>query len=328
MGQIGRLIGVGVGKESTRGAAAAPAFFLPLTEFDFDDKNEVIAREGRKSVLEMSQGGDVVKKWSEGSMSGNLYSKGIGLILLSALGKITTAVNGDASGNVYDHTFAVENVTNPNIHQSLTVSLEDNEAGDKEFTNAVVSSFELAAEEGSYITWTAGFMGNTEAAATETASFPTETVFRPQDMTFKLATLSGGLGAAPNVGIKTLNLSIEKNVEANYNLGSTSPSEFFNKQITATLEVELIHVDDTYRDLWKAGTTNAFQINILNTDVTIGTAENPGLTITCYQGQIMEWTKNQGNDDVVTETLSIRLDYSIPDSKSIDMVLTNLTVSY
>ena len=328
MGQIGRLIGVGVGKEATRGTPVAPSHFLPLTEFDFDDKNEVIAREGRKSVLEMSQGGDVVKKWAEGSMGGSMHSQSIGLVLLSSLGKLATAANGDASGNVYDHTFSVENVTNPNIHQSLTISLEDNEAGDKEFSNCVVSSFELTAEEGSYVNWTAGFMGNSEASGTETASFVTETVFRPQDMTFKFATASAGLGGAGDTAIKSLTFALEKNVEANYNLGSVSPSEFFNKQMTATLEVELVHVDDTFRDLWMAGTTHAFQINILNGGVTIGTAENPGLTITCYQGQITDWVKNQGNDDVITETLSIRLDYSVTDSKSIDMVLTNLTVSY
>jgi len=328
MGQIGRLIGVGIGKEVTRGTPVAPTFFLPLTDFDYDDKAEVAAREGRKSVLEMSHGGDVVKTWAEGSMGGNIFSKGFGLILLSALGALSTAGNADASGNVYDHTFTVEQSTNPNLHQSLTISLEDNEAGDKEYANVVVSSLEIAAEEGGYVKFTAGLMGDAEASGTETASYATEYPFRPQDMTFKLATTSAGLGAAPDVGIKSLTLAIEKNVEANWNLGAIGPSEFFNKQMSATLDVELIHVNDTYRDLWKAGTTNAFEITILNADVTIGTAENPTLVITCYQGQIVDWTKNQGNDDIVTESLSIRLDYSASDSKSIQALLTNLTVSY
>jgi hypothetical protein len=261
-------------------------------------------------------------------MGGNIFTQSFGLVLLSAFGAISTGVNGDASGNVYDHTFTVDNTSDPNIHQSLTISLEDNEAGDKEYTNVVVSSLEITAEEGAYIKFNAGLMGNAEASATETASYVAETPFRPQDLAFKLATTSGGLGAAPAVGIKTMTLSMEKNVEANYNLGSASPSEFFNKQLTGTLEIELINVDDTYRDLFRAGTTNAFEIAIINTDVTIGTAANPELKITCYQGQITDWVRSQGNDDIVTETLTIRLDYSDSDSKSVDAILTNLTVSY
>lgn len=328
MGQIGRLIGVGVGKETTRGTAVAPTYFLPLTSVDFEDKAEVIAREGRKSVLEMSHGGDVVKSWAEGSLEGNIYSLGFGLILYSAFGALSTAANADASGNVYDHTFTFEQSTNPNIHQSLTLSVEDNEAGDKEYTNCVVNSLEITAEEGAYVMFTADVMGNSEDAGTETSSYATEYPFRPQDLTFKHASDQSGLSGASATGIKSLTLSIEKNVEANWNLGSISPSEFFNKQINATLEIELIHVDDTYRDYWQAGTTRAFEISVVNSDVTIGTAANPGLVITCYEGQIVDWTKNQGNDDIVTETLSIRLDYSDSDSKSIDMVLTNLATSY
>ena len=325
MGQIGRLIAVGIGKETTRGTAVAPDFYIPLTDFDFDDKAEVAVQEGRRARIEASYGGDVVKKWAEGNMEGNIYSDSFGLVLLSALGGLSTAANADGSGNVYDHTYSVQN---GNTHQSLTLSTEDAEAGDKEYAGVVVTSLEITGEEGSYVKFSAGLMGNSETGSTETSSFSTEYPFRPQDLTFKLASAVSGLSGASAVGIKSFTLSIEKNVEANWNLGSLTPSEFYNKQFSVQLEIELIHTGDTYRDLFIAGTSRAFLLSLVNSDVTIGTAANPQLDITLASGQITDWVRNQGNDDIVTETLTIRCDYSTSESSLISAVLTNLTSSY
>ena len=165
MSYIGRRVGVGLGKETTRGTAVSPGFYYPVIDYDFDDKAEIVAREGRLSVIEMTHGGDVVKNWAEGSVSGNVYSQGIGLLLLSAFGGLSTAANADASGLVYDHTFTVDNTTDPNLHQSLTVSIDDSVAGDKEYTNCIVSSLELSGEVGNYLHYTAGFIGNSAASS-------------------------------------------------------------------------------------------------------------------------------------------------------------------
>ncbi len=39
---IGRLMAVGLGKETTRGTAVAPSFFIPQTEFSVMDRDEKI----------------------------------------------------------------------------------------------------------------------------------------------------------------------------------------------------------------------------------------------------------------------------------------------
>ena len=39
---IGRLTSVGLGKESTRGTAVAPTFWVPVQSIDIDDKAEYI----------------------------------------------------------------------------------------------------------------------------------------------------------------------------------------------------------------------------------------------------------------------------------------------
>lgn len=324
MSYIGRRVGVGLGKETTRGTAVAASYFFPLDDYDYDDKAEVIAREGRRSRIEASFGGDVVKKWGEGSLSGAVYNSGFGLVLLSAFGTDTaTTTSGESA--VYDHTFSV---ANSNEHQSLTISTDDSVETDKRYAGAVVTSLEIKGAAGEYLTFNAGFMGNSEASATNTASYATEYPFRPQDITFKLASAYSGLSGASATSIRSFTFKIEKNVEANYNLGSTSPSNFYNKQFTATLDIEILHADDTYRDLFIAGTTRALQVTCANTGVTLGTASNPTLRLDMYQGQMVDWSRSISNDDISTETLSFRLDYSTADSKSIEVLLRNIVSSY
>ncbi|RMD51931.1 hypothetical protein D6827_01095 [Candidatus Parcubacteria bacterium] len=326
MAQIGRLKGVGLGKETSRGTAAAPSFFLPLTDYSFDDKVEIAPREGRKAVIETTQGGDVVKTWAEGSIEGNVYSDSFGLVLLASFGSVSSAVNSDASGTVYDHTFSV--VDTSNQHQSLTVSLADDEAGDKQYTNTIIDSLELKAEEGAYLMFTADLKGNSETSGSVTASYSTEYPFRPQDMAIVMADNASSLGSGTALSVKSLTLKMEKNAEPYFTLGSTSAADFYNKNLDGSIEIEMLYTDDTFRDAWKSGGTKAFQITLTNSDVTIGTSANPRLQIVAYQGQIVDWSLNQGNDDIVTQTISIRLDYSLSDAKFLEAILTNTQTSY
>lgn len=322
MSYIGRRVGVGLGKETTRGTAVSPTYFFPLEDFDHDDKAEVIARTGRRSRIEESFNGDVVKKWSEGSLSGAVFNSGFGLVLLSAMGTDTAALTSGETA-VYDHTFSVANT---NEHQSLTISTDDSVETDKQYAGAVITSLEIKGAPGEYLTYNAGFMGKSEASGSITASYATENPFRPQDITFKRAATFATLSAATS--IRSFTFKIEKNVEANYNLGTAVPSNFYNKQFTVTLDLEILHADDTFRDLFMAGTVNALQVICSNTAITLGVAANPTLRLDCYQGQLTDWSRTLSNNDLSVENLSWRLDYDTTNSKSIEVLLRNIISSY
>lgn len=324
MSYIGRRVGVGLGKETTRGTAVSPTYFFPLEDYDYDDKAEVIARTGRRSRIEESFNGDVVKKWGEGSLSGAVFNSGFGLVLLSALGTDTaTTTSGETA--VYDHTFSVANT---NEHQSLTISSDDSVETDKQYAGAVITSLEIKGAPGEYLTYNAGFMGKSEASGTITASYATEHPFRPQDITFKYATVFSGLAAASATSIRSFTFKIEQNVEANYNLGSITPSNFYNKQYTITLDLEMLHTADTFRDLFIAGTVEALQVSCANTAITLGVAANPTVRLDCYQGQLTDWSRTLSNNDLSIENMSWRLDYDTTNSKSIEVLLRNIISSY
>lgn len=324
-GFIGRKTAVGLAKETTRGTAVSPEHWLRLTDFDFDDQNEVIARTGRQALIEQNYGGDVIKKWAEGSLQGNITSDGFGLILLQMLGSASTSTNADPSGNVYDHTFSVDN---SNTHQSLTVTLDDPEVGDKQYTNVIGSSLEIAAAQDAYATFNAGMMGNAETDGTESPSFSTEQFFRPQDISFKHASDKSSLGGASKVDVRSVTVNIEKNPEGIWNLGSQSATEFYNKAFAITLDLELIHQDDTFRDYFMGGDSRALQVDMTNQSQTIGDSANPSLTLEFAEAQLTDWSRSLPSDDLSTETMTWRIDYNSSNSEMIDAVLTNTTTSY
>jgi len=325
MPQIGRTRAVGIGKETTWGTVVAPSYWLPLTDISYRNKIEAVVKEGMRARIEATYGHDVSKQWSEGTIEGNVYSEGFGLMLLGTLGTVSTALNSDGSGLVYDHTFTVSNT---NTHQSLTIGVDDTEIGDKSFAGATLNSLELQMERDNYIKYSADFMGKTSATATLTPSFGTEYLLRPQDVSFKHATDSTGLGAATATAVKSMTLKVEKNAESNFNLGSTDPSQVYNKQFAITLDIELLYSADTLHDYWTAGTSRAIEMTITNTNQTIGTAANPSLDIILYSAQITDWENSGGIDDLQTQTLTFRADYSSSDSKMIQAVLTNLVTAY
>ncbi|RMD70285.1 MAG: hypothetical protein D6822_04360 [Cyanobacteria bacterium J149] len=325
MPQIGRTRAVGIGKETTWGTAVSPSYWLPLTDIDYKNKIEAVVKEGMRARIEATYGHDVAKQWAEGSLGGNVFSESFGLLLYGTLGSVSTASNADPSGNVYDHTFTV---SNSNSHPSLTIGVDDTEIGDKNFAGATLNSLELQMERENYVKFSADFIGKASASATLTPSFGTEYLLRPQDVTFKHASDSSGLGAASATAVQSMTLTIEKNAESNFNLGSTDPSRVYNKQFAVTLKVDLLYTDDTLHDYWKAGTSRAVEITITNTDQVIGTSANPSLDIILYSGQIVEWENSGGIDDIQTQTLTFRADYSASDSKMIQAVLTNLVTSY
>lgn len=80
----------------------------------FDTKVEVIQDESSIGVIADSRGSDVVKKYAEGDISGNIGANSIGFLLMSLLGSVSTT----GAGPEYTHAFTLNNT---NATQSLTI---------------------------------------------------------------------------------------------------------------------------------------------------------------------------------------------------------------
>jgi hypothetical protein len=138
---IGRLISVGVAKETTRGTAiASAAFWNPWMDLTLDEKKEFAVDAQSYGIIEDSVNLTQTKKWAQGSIAGNVADTTIGLLLYSLFGGYAAAAHG-AEAAVYDHTFSVgENAQ----HKSITLFLHDPLSFvDYSYANGVVEKFEI-----------------------------------------------------------------------------------------------------------------------------------------------------------------------------------------
>ena len=319
---IGRKIDIGIGKETTRGTGVAPSFWIPKIDATVEDKSESAIDESSIGVIEDSIGSEVIKKWSEGDIVGNVRDKSIGLVLLSALGKVTSSIIG--TGPAYQHTFEILQSA---VHQSLTIGMK-NLVQQLRYTLAVINSLELRFELAKFVEFTAGFMAKAGVGASDTVSYATENQFLAHHIEVKTAANLAGLAGAAPIKIKNATLNIAKNAEADDVLGSIEPVNYFNKQVEITGSMELLFEDVTYKNLFLNGTAQALRIDVKNSNVDLGGGVNPQITIDLAKVQFPEWTREGGLNDIIKQTINFKGFYSKTDAQALKIVLINTQTSY
>ncbi len=319
---IGRQIQVGIGKESARGTVVEPTFWLQNMNVDVEDKFEGVADENTLAVIEDAQDFKVTKKFAEGEVGGKVTDKSIGLLLLSALGGLSTAAGSESS--TYVHTFSVQQDAQ---HDSLTVEVK-NPNEQKAHGNGVVNKLGIKASLGKMVEITVGFLAKLGVASTSTPSYTSENSFIAKDVSVKFAANIAGLGAASAVAIKDVEINIEKNVESDDVLGNVEPADFLNKQLSVSGSVELVYDATTYKALALAGTSRAMRITIENADAIIGTTLHPKLVIDLAKVKFTEWARTSDQNEIIKQTLNFKAFYSLSDTSMISVALTNAQATY
>ncbi len=320
---IGRKINIGLGKESVRGTAVAPTYWIKQLNADIDDKFEGVISEDGIGVIEDAQDFTVVKQWAEGNIEGKVYDKSFGLILLAALGSVSSAVKSGETV-VYEHTFSVDESAQ---HQSLTIEVK-NPNEQLAYANAVLNSLELSFAPGDFLKFVAGFVSKKGVTASNTPSYITENHFIGKNVQVKIADNLSGLDGASAINVLSARVSITKDIEHEDILGSIQPNDLLNKQLAVEGELELQFDSATYKSLALAGTQKALRIQATNGDVTIGSTSNPDLKIDLAKVKFTEFAKSGGLGDIIKQTLTFKGLYSIGDSQMIKVVLTNEVSSY
>ena len=325
---IGRLFQVGIAKETTRGTAiSTAAYWIPFSELALEEKDSKIVDDQSYGVIEDSQNQTITKQWAEGKMKAPIGDRHFPLILLSVLGSLSTTTNADASGNVRDHTITVAQSAQ---HQSLTYFLDDPLSGaDYKNANGVIENLEIHYDMGKFLEYNITVKTQKGASTTNSPATTVENRFLPQHVTFKLASAYSGLGAASAQVIKMLSLKFENNIEDDYVLGSLSPADFLNKQFTISGTLEAMWQNESdFKTFVLAGTYKAMRIDIVNTDVTIGTSARPEVKIDLAKVIFEPVTRPIKVNDMVKQQLNFKAHYSQTDSKMVQIVVTNLITSY
>jgi hypothetical protein len=320
--QIGRLINVGLAKETVRGTGnAAATYWIPKVDFDFNPRADYVINESGLGVIDGRSDAKVVETVGEGSFGGIVYDKDFGLLLAACLGTWSTGVVSDSA---YTHSFTR---LNTNQHPCLTIFHKDSNV-DEKFALGMLNQLTLNCVLKDYVKYTAGFLSKIGSTTSSTVTYVAESPFLATHVTVKFAATTAALGTAVATPVRAFNLTINKNVEDWQNLGSAEPTDIVNKAFTVTGDMELLYDDTTTRGYVTGGTQKACLLTINNTDVLIGTASRPKLEITLAPMTFRDWGRGTGQNDVVTQTVAFDGNFGLSDSKTISIQLVNAVASY
>ncbi len=322
---IGRLIQFGIAKETVRGTPEnAATFWVPFNDLSIDEKFNLVKDEQSRGIIEDSVDAKIVKKWAEGSIKAPIGDKHFPLMLFSLFGSLSTSGPTDSS---YTHTI---NVGQSAQHQALSLFIDDPLGGqDYKHGLGVLTSLELAYEQGKYIEYTANLKSKKGATATLTPASTSENRFLPQHLVFKLASTQSGLTGASAQIIKSLTLKVDQGIEDDDVLGSTDPADFLNKQFSIEGTVEALWQNESdFKTFVQSGTQKAMRIDLINTDTIIGSATNPSLRIDLYKVIFEPINRPFAVNDLVKQTLAFKAYYSTADSKMAVLTAVNAQTSY
>jgi len=325
---IGKLLQLGIAKETVRGTAeSAATYWLQTNEFDVSESDERVVNDQTLGVIEESQGEDIVKQWADVTYKAPIGDKHFPLILLAALGSLSTGDNADSDASIKDHTITVAQSAQ---HQAVSLFKNDPLASaDYKHAMGCLESLEISYEQGKYLEYSVSFKAKKGATATLSVSNTTENRFLPQHVVFKLASAQSGLGAASAQVIKSLKLKISKNLEPDFVLGSVAPADFLNKQISIEGSVEAMYQNESdFKTFTLAGTKKAMRIDLINTDVTIGSAANPEVKIDLHKVIFSKDSTPVKLHDLMMESVDFKAHYDTTDAKMITAVCTNAVASY
>lgn len=311
---VGRQQEVGIARESSRGVAVAPSFWLPKVTFSLEDKAEHVEFNGNYGVL---AGGDealVASQWSEGDLELEVGDKSVGLLLYALFGTLTSG----AFNSVYKHTLALQNSVQPT---TLTMMMNDPIGGAETPTKSLayrlsmINSLELTSNLGELVKAKFNVIAKKHMDYTRQASsYTAENKFGHHHVKVFVASAEAGLDAATRLNIRSLKLNIERGVERENSLGTVQPVDIVAKMFKISGSIVLTYEDRTYRDYLLAGTKRALRIAINRSDVTIG-ATTPQIQFDLPYVHFHEWEPSSGLDEIGTQEIQFTALYDVANSK-------------
>lgn len=298
----GRLISLGIAKEVTRGIGAAPAMWLPHTEFSLINKVDKVRDESSFGNLADVQDSVVTEKYSEGDISAEVRDQTFGYLLLGYFGTVSSAVDGAG----YKHTFSW---TDTNQNQSLCLVKKD-AISTEMYKLAMIKSLDIKAALNSFVNFTAGILAKVQNTTTATPSFTAENKFSKKHISVKVAASIAELAAATALNLKTLDFKGNKNVSRDSAMGTVQPIDILNGTHSAEVSFTLNFEDNTFRDYLLNGTFKAMEIMIENTDVDLGSGLHPSVK---FQFPRVEFDcePNYALEEIISQTVTCKCHYDL-----------------
>jgi hypothetical protein len=313
---VGRRGEVGIAKETVRGTAVNPTFWVPRTTINFDDKTTTVVETQSMGKIAASDAEWVTQKFGEGNISNEYYDKGLGLILASLLGSMPST----SGGNPYTHTYTL---SNSNQHQSLSILYQDPDYAAM-FTNAVVDSVKIKVKAGGLVEWETSFKSKgSKDWTSQTASYTSlGNKYLHQDLVFKTAANVAGLGAATGISLKELDVTIKANAQHDSILGTVEPEDVLNQEFSVEGSLMLLKQDQSYRSLMLDGTYKSAEMTL--------TRGSGSLDVVFPRVSFSKWEQDRKINDIVDQKITFKAHYDAANALDIisTCVLINAQSSY
>jgi hypothetical protein len=321
---IGRVVDMGIGRETSRGVGVEPAFWIPKMSFNFDDKVVKVRSEAGVGTLADSEEALVTTKYGQGDLEGEIRDKSFGLLLYAMLGTLSTSAPADSA---YTHSFSLLESAQ---HPSLSMFVQD-PISNEQYELCMLNQLEISAELDAVAKYTAQFIGKQGiAVSARTVTYLAENKFTKKHISVKFATDLASLTAASPISIKRLSFVVNKNVAMDDVLGTAEPEDILNKQISVEGEIELNYEDETIKNYMKDNSNKAMEIKLTNTDAVIGSATRPSLTIRMPKVDFFDWQPDYANNEIVRQTISFKANQDVSGGNAIisTCALVNAQTAY
>lgn len=318
---IGRLVDVGIGKETTRGTGVSAAKTIPKSNISFEAKANIVkAGEGLGNIAGEGSQSVVTGQFTEGAIEGEINVNSFGLLMLAVFGSESVATVSGAQKHTYT-------LTNSNQHTSLSIHMQD-PIGDLQAMGCMVDQLEITIQPNEIAKFTCSFKGRKIKDGTFTPSYAVDYKFVGRDSVIKVAADTSSLAAASALSIKEIKIVIAKNTDYDWVLGSIEPEDVLNKAFVISGSITLNYEDRTWRNYMLNGTKRALGILLQNTRETIGT-NNPALYFEFPAVDFSEWESQRGNEEIAGQTINFTALYDIATSKLIsDCYVINSSNAY
>lgn len=322
----GRKIAFGLAKEAVRGTAESnPDYTLNHLSIGFYPRADKKINESVVGSLVKGNDSTTMTKWAEGDFEMKIGVDSVGAILHAIFGSVVTTDNADADASVKDHTFDFDESNSPASYTFFRKDPNINEA----YALGMVSEVEINAELGEWVKIKGTALTKAGVASSATYSRIEEVEFKPKHISAALAANLAGLDAASTVAtLQSLKLNIKRTTEADYALETDEPYDISVREIEVTGELVTRWSDQAQKDAFLADTQQALRINMVNDDVTIGTAAHPGLKFDMGKVTFNDWSPDQGVSDKVNQTVGFTALLDVTTAKVLTAVLTNDVASY
>lgn len=328
---IGGRVDIGISRETTRGVGLLPTYWLPWTEFNFDDKSTKIVSEEALGVIDESAEQFVTERWAEGSINGEVRDKSFGLLLYAIFGAASSGANGAA----FNHTFTVAQT---NQHTSISIFVQDPNS-DYMFELAMLDNLELTIETGKLATFAANFVSRPSQTTSfvagvngvpTKATLGSENKFIAGNASVRIGDSRNNLDISPEISVQNIRITFTKNLLRKHVLGSVVPDDVINQTMSVEGTFQLPYDSKIYKDYDMGNSYKAMEIKLENRATDLGGGINPTILITLPRVGFMNWTPERPKGELYEQTIGFRAFRDVTNNEDMvyNVVLTNAVSSY